>query len=41
MFNVNPSVTHVAKLEKITLAITALWESDEDFLFKKDSFSWL
>lgn len=39
MFSVNPSVTHVVKLEKITLAISTLLESDESFHFKKGSFS--
>lgn len=39
MFSVNPSMTQVVKLEKITLAISTLWESEEGFLFKKDSFS--
>lgn len=37
MFSVNPSVTHVVKLEKITLAIFTLWESDKHFLFLKNT----
>lgn len=38
MFSVNPIVSHVVKLEKITLVISTLWESDEGFLFKKEFF---
>lgn len=37
MFSVNPSVTHVVKLEKITLAIFTLWESDKHFLVLKNT----
>lgn len=35
MLTVNPNMTHALKLEKITLAISSLWKSDEGFLLKK------